>query len=117
MATQKILINAGTVKITPGEYSIKKHPRSNYPDDILMNPNDTPVYPTESLMDPCYGQMSQTKLGVALNPKTSMKLNDTNSDRQWFSFCIEINFSGTITSSINASMLLIPLYRPHSHPY
>lgn len=90
---------------------------SSYPDDILMNLNDTPIYPNEPIMDPCYGQMSQTNLGVALNPKTSTNPNDTNSDRPWFSFCMEINPSGTKTSSINESMLLKPFYRPHSHPY
>lgn len=63
---QNVKKNAGRVKITPGKYSIKKHPRSNYPNDILVNRNDTPIYPTEALMNPCYGQMSQTTLGVAL---------------------------------------------------
>lgn len=48
------------------ESTVSKHPRSNYPNDILVNRNDTRIYPTEALMNLCYGQMAQTILGVAL---------------------------------------------------
>lgn len=63
---QNVKQNAGELKSHQKSPESKKHPRSNYPKDIYVNRNDTTRYPTEALMNPRYGQMSQTNFGVAL---------------------------------------------------